>query len=93
MFGRGKKDPNRVKRLVKNVRSARINLSGVSEDFLKYFDQISDKLGSKLAKSTEDQYYLSFLSFSEFCVQNNVVCLPSEPEVIMIYLIKVSQES
>ena len=63
MFGRGKKDPNRVKRLVKNVRSARINLSGVSEDFLKYFDQISDKLGSKLAKSTEDQYYLSFFTF------------------------------
>ncbi len=93
MFGRGKKDPNRVKRLVKNVRSSRINLSGVSEDFLKNYDQISDKLGSKLANSTEDQYYLSFSRFSEFCVQNNVVCLPSEPEVIMTYLIKVSQES
>ena len=93
MFGRGKKDPNRVKRLVQNVRSSRVNLTGVSEDFLKYYDQISDKLATKLAKSTEDQYYLNFLRFSEFCVQNNVISLPSDPEVIMTYLIKVSQES
>ena len=93
MFGKVKKDPQRVKRLVNNVRSSGVNLNGVTEDFLKYYSLIGDKLAGAVAESSGNQYYLSFNRFAAFCVENNVPSLPSDPDIIMTYFIKVSQEN
>ena len=83
----------RIIRLVSSVRSrSNVNLAGVSEDFLKYYSKIDEAVASGVADSTNNAYYLSFNRFAKFCVQNNVPSLPSDPDVIITYFIKLSEE-
>ena len=92
MFGNAGKDPLRGVKLVKAVRSSNLNLNGVTQEFLQSYDQINFKLTKTLADKSSDAYYLAFKRFSEFCDLNNVSSLPSHPEVIMTYFIKISSD-
>ena len=86
-----KKD--RVVSLVRCVRShTDVNLSGVSDDFLKYFQMSDEVIASGLANSTSNQYYLAFNRFADFCTKNNLPSLPSDPTVIITYFTKLSEE-
>ena len=83
----------RVIRLVSSVRSCfNVKLSGVSEDFLKYYSKIDEAMSNGVADSTKNAYYLSFNRFANFCAVNNVPSLPSDPEVIITYFIKILEE-
>ena len=93
MFGKAAKEVDREKKFVRDLRSHSVNLAGVTEDFMKYNEKVSDKISSCVADSTADRYYLEFQKFSKFCVENNVPVLPSEPEVINTYFTKIAEES
>ena len=93
MFGKAKKEVDREVNFVKALRSNSVNLAGVTDEFLKYNDKISEKLCNSVAKSTGDRYYVEFQKFSKFCVENNVPALPSDPEVINTYFCKLAEES
>ncbi len=82
-----------VIRLISSVRSrSSVNLAGVSEDFLKYYSKIDEAVSHGVADSSNNAYYLSFNRFAKFCVENNVPSLPSDPDVIITYFIKLSEE-
>ncbi len=83
---------NAMLSLVQSVRTNSLNLSRVSEDFKKYHSKIDDCLSKKLAHSSREQYLSSFSRFEKFCNNNSIVALPSNPEVIMTYFIKISEE-
>ena len=86
------KDPSRVINLVQAVRQP-TSLGGVTEEFDSYNAKISSYLSSSLAPSTSESYFLSFNRFSKFCVENNVPVLPTNVEVFMTFLIKISEEA
>ena len=85
------KDPSRVINLVQAVRQPN-SLGGVSEEFDSYNAKISSYLSSSLAPSTSESYFLSFNRFSKFCLENNVP-VPTNVEVFMTFLIKISEEA
>lgn len=93
MFGNKPKDGSRVKDLVEAVRAPSLVSESVTEEFLRYNDKVSGYLASSLAVSTENCYYLSFMRFSKFCSENNVLSLPAEPEVLMTYMVKIAEEA
>lgn len=93
MFGKARKEEDREVKFVRALKSSSVNLAGVTDDFMKYHDKISDKLCNSVAPSTRDRYYLEFQKFSKFCVENNVPALPSDPDVINTYFCKLAEES
>ena len=83
---------HRVNQLVDRV-VIRQNFRNVTNDFRFYNDKLVDYLANSKASSTENSYFLAFKRFSQFCFENNQVCLPSNPEVIATYFIKVCEEA
>ena len=83
----------RMEERVNAMRSSSLNMAGVTKDFEDNFNKINGYLASKLAKSTDGKYLSSFKKFEQFCTENNVLSLPSHPEVIMTYFIKISEKS
>ncbi len=83
---------NEMLNLVKSVRTSSLNLTGVSEEFKKYHKKIDICISTKLALGSREQYLSAFSRFEKFCVDNNLIALPSHPEVIMTYFIKISEE-
>ena len=82
----------RVKDLVSAVRQD-VYLPQTSKDFQNCQAKIGDLLAGSLATSTENRYFLSFENFAKFCKNNGIPSLPSEPEVIMTYFVKLSEEN
>ena len=83
----------RMEERVNVMRSSSLNMAGVTKDFEDNFNKINGYLASKLAKSTDGRYLSSFKKFEQFCTEKNVLSLPSHPEVIMTYFIKISEKS
>ena len=88
-----KKDPLRVIKLVKNVRHHSSPPVGVSFAFWRHFNKIDEYLSNSVAESTKNQYYLSFKKFDDYCKENNVFSLPSDPVVILTYFIHIAEKS
>ena len=91
MFGKKRKVEGRVESLVNDVRSSSLNLDGVSEEFRRNHEKISDTLTSGLAEKTREGYYLAFNRYADFCVRNAVPSLPADPEVIMTYFVYLAE--
>ncbi len=88
-----KKDVKRHEKLVRAVRSHDFDLSGVSDEFMKYYQQVDETIAVDLADSSSNQYYLAFNRFAAFCVENNISSLPSHPIVIMTYFNKIADST
>lgn len=65
----------------------------VSQELNDLVNKIPSYLAGTVAVSTGGIYYNTFIRFKNFCIDNGVPFLPSEPKVIMAYLIKVSENS
>ena len=67
--------------------------SAASETLLDLQKKIPAYLAGAVANSTADRYHGAFNRFCSFCVENNVPSLPSDPIIIISYLIKVSEST
>ena len=68
-------------------------IQSVSTEIQELNRKIPCLLSGTVASSTGDKYFSSFNRFKEFCSRNNVPFLPSDPNIIMAYLVKVSDEA
>ena len=65
----------------------------VSVELQELQKKILSYLAGAVADCTADRYIGSFKRFSKFCETNNVPCLPSDPIIIMSFLIKIREEA
>jgi integrase len=93
MNGRPVKDPFRVAKLVKNVRPQSRPPEGASLSFFNSYNKIEHYLSNTVAKSTQNQYFLAFKKFQDFCKENCILALPSDPTFIMTYFIHLAENS
>lgn len=70
-----------------------VPVAPASDELQELQKKIPTYLAGAVANSTADRYHGSFKRFCEFCVENNVLSLPSDPIIIMSYLIKVSENA
>ena len=87
-----RKDPLRVQKLVKSLNVVTPKESA-SSDYKKLAEKIPLYLSKSLAQETENNYFLAFQRFQKFCDENEVPSLPANPEDILVYFVKLSEES
>ena len=92
MFGKKPKDPKRHSNLVTSLFTSFLNLNFASPLFVKCHEKIPEYLADNIAKSTADQYYLSFMRYSKFCTSNGFAALPIDKEVVLAYFIFLAEE-
>ena len=92
MFKQKKKDPKRNFKLVKSLVPS-LNLLNKSQDYKKYASLVPEYLASSKAVSTNNQYFLAFKRFEQFCIENQVQAVPTNPDDLLVYYVKLSEES
>ena len=85
-------DPLRVQKFVEKMCPV-IEVPGVSEDYKHYARKLPEWLAKTKAPQTETNYYLSFQRFATFCEENGRQPLPSAVADILVYFMKVGEES
>ena len=68
-----------------------VTVPTVSRELQDLQQKIPAYLAGSVAGSTSGIYHNSFQRFKNFCISNGVPFLPSDPNIIMAYLIKVSE--
>lgn len=70
-----------------------VQIQTASQELQELQSKIPSYLAGSVAGPTAGNYHSTFLRFQDFCIANRVVCLPSDPKIIMAYLIKVSENT
>ena len=68
-------------------------VNNLTKDLKKLEDETLKNLKNSKAQNTLRAYASDFRHFRNFCIDNNVKCLPSDPRIISLYLTKLAQTS
>ena len=68
-------------------------VNNLTKDLKKLEDETLKNLKNSKAKNTLRAYASDFRHFRDFCIDNNVKYLPSDPRIISLYLTKLAQTS
>ena len=89
---RTKKDPKRGLKLVKSL-VPKLVCTNKTSDYRKDAALVPDYLASSKAASTSNNYYLAFKRFENFCSDNNIDPVPSSGDDLLVYFVKLSEET